>query len=148
MSTLSVQGLKDVGAVLAGLVGAIVGETVVTQKMGQTSDIARFAGGAGGALITGAAIGVAFKNVKLGAKAAAGGLAYVIAKIAYNKLLAGKPIFGMIMPTMGDYVTMPEMGDYVTMPAEVGQFAVAPSPGAPFETAAEIGVGDDVPEYY
>lgn len=152
-NTFSMKGAKDVAVVLGGLAGAVIGETVVTQKMGKTSDLAKFAGGASGAVITGGVIGIFTKDVALGTKAAVSGVSYAVFKLAYNKLLAGKPIFGMILPTVGDYVEIPAgtppaalpqgISDWVEVP-DVGQFEEEEAAVAPFLPQAMAGEEEQI----
>jgi hypothetical protein len=127
-------------AAFGGILGAVVGETIVynirkkkaggeplTPSAGMT-----FLGNFLGSVGTGIIVTIATKNMRRGFIAASGGLAYGLFKLTYSKifgptgLLKGS-LFGMeIPPVMGDYVTVPETGDYVEIPAgqvsEAGQF--------------------------
>lgn len=139
--------LKDVAIIGAGMFGAIIGEVIVTQKFMKTSEGAKIAGNIGGSLLVGAAVGVATKKVAMGVKAATGGIAYTVFKLFYNKVLANRPIAGLMLPpALGDWVAIPQtMGDYVEMPAPaMGEFAYEQAQGAPFMSQSMLGIEENI----
>jgi len=139
-SVVSKDFIFDGVAAFSGILGAVVGETIVynirkkkaggatpTPSAGMTF-LGNFLGGVG----TGIIVTIATKNMRRGFIAASGGLAYGLFKLTYAKIFGADgflkgSLFGMeFPPAMGDYVTFPQTGDYVEIPAgqasETGQF--------------------------
>ena len=139
--------LKEVAVITSGFIGAVIGETVMTEKFGKTSDLAKLGGGAAGSIGIGVLVGMFTKSRANGCKAAISGLSYAAFKLFYNRVLAGKtiPLANVIMPALGDFVTVPrQMGDFVTMPRQLGQFAQSPPEGPPFAPASMAGIEDQI----
>jgi hypothetical protein len=149
-------------AAFGGILGAVVGETIVynirkkkaggatpTPSAGMTF-LGNFLGGVG----TGIIVTIATKNMRRGFIAASGGLAYGLFKLTYAKIFGANgflkgSLFGMeFPPAMGDYVTFPQTGDYVEIPAgqvsETGQFI--PEETGEFIPASQA-FGDEEIEY-
>jgi len=130
---LNMKTWVDAAYIAGGMVTAVVGEQIVVQKFGKTSEIARFAGAVGGSAIGGGVVALISKSKARGIQVLVGGLAYSIIKLAYNRFIAGNATVakytGLAMPAVGDFLTMPalpqgQVGDYVTMPPkqQLGQF--------------------------
>ena len=160
MSVASKEGFVNAASVAGGMLAAVVGGAVVSKlaKAEDKSVNVKLAIGVSGeilgSVIAGAGVAVGTKKLNRGLVVTAGGVGFSLFKLAYNKLIAGRDIFGVTLPgEMSDYVEFPAVSDYVAIPETAGMgqaYGTGMEQFLPVEQAeAGIeGVGQFIPEQF